>query len=158
MTEATKKVILRLKEVKAQKDLSCQDIVDLCEAQNEAVSLSTVRRIFAKGSEDGPDYRTYTINAIFRAVIGTEDVELTDAEAAALTDVEKEVFSENAALKAIVELRDATIADLQRQIDTFKQENEDLQRIVSTMQVKLDTTTEIIRLAMESLGKGSSHC
>ena len=89
MKEATKKVILRLKAVKEQKGLSCQDIVDICEANNESISPSTVRRICAKGSEDGPDFRTYSINAVFRAVVGTEDIELTAAEKAALTDVEK---------------------------------------------------------------------
>ncbi len=157
MTEATKKVVLRLKEAKEQKKMTCQDIVDSCEAQNEAVSLSTVRRIFAKSSEDGPDFRPYTINAIFRAVIGTEEVELTAAEEAALTDMEKEVYTENAALKAVVEMRDLTIADLQQQIDILKQEKSELENTVSTMRIKLETTTDIIRLAMESLGKGSSH-
>ena len=157
MTEATKKLVSRLREAKDQKQLTCQDIVDACEAQNEAVSLSTVRRIFAKSSEDGPDFRPYTINAIFRAVIGTEEVELTAADEAALTDTEKEVFTENAALKAVVEMRDMTIADLQQQIDTLKLEKAELENIVSTMHIKLDTTTDIIRLAMESLGKGSSH-
>ena len=157
MTEATKKVILRLREAKDQKQMTCQDIVDACEAQNEAVSLSTVRRIFAKSSEDGPDFRPYTINAIFRAVIGTEEVELTAAEEAALTDMEKEVYTENAALKAVVEMRDLTIADLQQQIDMLKQEKSELENTVSIMRIKLETTTDIIRLAMESLGKGSSH-
>ena len=157
MTEATKKVVLRLKEAKEQKQMTCQDIVDLCEAQNEAVSLSTVRRILAKSSEDGPDCRPYTINAIFRAVIGTEDVELTAAEEAALTDTEKEVFTENAALKAVVEMRDITIADQQQQIETLQQKITELENTISTLNIRLDTTTDIIRMAMESLGKGSSH-
>ncbi len=157
MTEATKKVVLRLKEAKEQKQMTCQDIVDLCEAQNEAVSLSTVRRIFAKSSEDGPDCRPYTINAIFRAVIGTEDVELTAAEEAALTDTEKEVFTENAALKAVVEMRDITIAEQQQQIETLQQKITELETTISTLNIRLDTTTDIIRMAMESLGKGSSH-
>ena len=157
MTEATKKVILRLKEAKEQKGMTCQDIVDACEARNEAVSLSTVRRIFAKSSEAGPDCRPYTINAIFRAVIGTEEVALSADEEAALSDIEKEVYTENAALKAVVELRDATIADLQRQIETLAQEKSALENTINTMQIKLDTTTDIFRLAMESLGKSALH-
>ncbi len=157
MREATKKVIQRLKEVRYQKGLTYQEIVDACEAQNDSVSLSTVKRIFAKGSEDGPDYRTYTINAIFRAVIGTEEVELTAAEEAALTDTEKEVFTENAALKAVVEMRDLTIADQQQQIETLKSEIAALDDVISTLQIRLETATDIIRIAMESLGKGSSH-
>lgn len=157
MREATKKVILRLKEARVQKGLTYQDIVDACESQNESVSLSTVKRIFAKGSEDGPDYRTYTINAIFHAVIGTEEIELSAAQEAELTDTEKEVVTENAALKAVVEMKDATIEDLQNQIDTLKTEKAALESTVSTMQIKLDTTTDMFRLAMESLGKSSAH-
>ena len=157
MTEATKKVIQHLKEAKEQKKMTCQDIVDACEAHNEAVSLSTVRRIFAKSSEAGPDCRPYTINAIFRAVVGTKEVVLTAAEEAALTDIEKEVYTENAALKAVVELRDATIADLQRQIETLAQDKAALEDTLRAMQIKLDTTNDIIRIAVESFGKSSLH-
>lgn len=157
MKEATRKVILRLKEVKEQKKLSCQDVIELCYANGDSVSPSTVRRICAKGSEDGPDFRTYSIDAVFRAVVGTEELELTAAEAAALTDTEKEVYTENAALKAVVELRDATIADLQRQIESLTQEKAALEVAISTMQIKLDTTTDIIALAMRSLGEGASR-
>ena len=156
MTEATQKVILRLKEAKEQKKMTCQDIVDACEARNEAVSLSTVRRIFAKSSEAGPDCRPYTINAIFRAVIGTEEVTLSAAEDAALTDSEKEIYTENAALKAVVELRDATIADLQRQIEALRQEKDAMRKELETTQIRLETTNYMFKIAMESLGKSSS--
>lgn len=157
MRETTRKVILRLKEVREQKRLTYQEIVDACEAQGEAISLSSVKRIFAKGSEDGPDYRPYTINALLRAVIGTEDVELTAAEEAALTDTEKEVYVENSALKAAAEMHNAVIEDLQRQIVALKEEKSFLERTIADMQIRLDTTTDIIRLAMESLGKASMH-
>lgn len=155
MKESSRKVILRLKEARTQKNLSYQDIVDACEAQGESVSLSTVRRIFAKGSEDGPDYRTYTINAIFHAVIGTNDLELSAAEEAALTDTGKEAITENAALKAVIELRDTTIEELQLQVDALKAEKSTLEAAINTMQIRLDTTTDMFRLAMESLGKST---
>ena len=153
MQDSTRKVILRLKEAREQKNLTYQDIVDACEAQNESVSLSTVRRIFSKGSEDGADYRTYTINALFRAVIGTEDIELTDAEEAAMTEAEKEVVTENSALKAVVEMKDATIADLQQQIESLIAEKESLEQKVSVLQIKLETMTDIIRVSVEAIGK-----
>ncbi len=155
MKEANKKVISRLKEVRVQKGLTYQDIVDACESQNEAVSFSTVKRMFSKASDEGPDYRMATINAVFHAVIGTDDLELTAAEEAAMSDTEKEIVTENAALKAVVELRDATIEELQRQVDTITKEKIALENTISAMQIKLDTTTDMFRLAMESLGKSS---
>lgn len=141
MQEATRKVILRLKEVRNQKRLTYQEIVDACEAQNESVSLSSVKRVFAQGSENGSDFRPYTLNAIFRAVIGTEtEVE----EEAALID------TENSALKAFVELKDAALNNLQLQLDAMLEENAALRRTIEELQIRLDTTTNIIRLAVES--------
>ena len=157
MHDATKKVITRLKEVRLQKGLSYQDIVDACEEQGDHVSMSSVRRIFAKDSENGSDFRTFTVDAIFRAVVGTEELELTAAEEAALTDTEKEIVTENAALKAVVELRDATIEELQRQIEALNEEKADLKSTINTMQIKLDTTADMFKLAMESIGKSVAH-
>lgn len=157
MREENKKVILKLKEVRSQKNLTYQDIVDACEAQNESVSLSTVRRIFAKGSEDGPDYRTYTINAIFHAVVGTEDMTLTEAEQAALTDPGKEAVTENAALKAVVEMKDATISDLNQQIEELKAEKASLEARFSELTIRHETAVDMFRMAMESIGKSSVH-
>jgi uncharacterized protein with PIN domain len=157
MRERTRKVILRLKEAREQKSLTYQEIVDICENNNESVSLSSVKRLFAKGSEDRSDYRRYTLEAIFHAVIGTEDIELTAAEEAAMTDAEKEVFTENSALKAMLEMERARIESMQQQIDELKRKKEDLEQALSLMQVRLDTTNDVIRLAMESFGKGSSH-
>ena len=39
----------------------------------------------------------------------------------------------------------------------LKQEKDALENAITTMQIKLETTSDIIRLAMESLGKGASH-
>lgn len=156
MTESKRKAILRLKEVKKQKDLSLQDIVELCEAQGEAVSWSTVRRIFARGSEDGSDFRAYTINAIFHAIVGTDEVQLSEAEEAELTDTAKEIVTENSALKAMVELNDKTISDLQKIVCEREEEILELKQKLDVLQVKLDNTTNLFQLAMESLGRGSA--
>lgn len=156
MTESKRKAILRLKEVKKQKDLSLQDIVELCEAQGEAVSWSTVRRIFARGSEDGSDFRAYTINAIFHAIVGTDEVQLSAAEEAELTDTAKEIVTENSALKAMVELNDKTISDLQKFVCEREEEILELKQKLNVLQVKLDNTTNLFQLAMESLGRGSA--
>ena len=156
MTEATRKAILRLKQVKAQKNLSCQDIVDICEDQGESVSLSSVKRIFAPGSENGHDYRPFTINAIFHALIGTDDVELSEAEEAELTDTGKEIVAENSALKALVELHEKQIEQLNVVIETLNERRVQLEAEKAEMQIRIDTITDMFRLAMESLGKSIS--
>lgn len=50
LTDA-KEVILKLKEVKKEKNLSVDDIVAMLEENNEFVSKSTVARVFQEGSE-----------------------------------------------------------------------------------------------------------
>ena len=45
----TKEIILKLKEAKAEKNLSINDIVDLT---NNYLSKTTVQRVFAQGSEN----------------------------------------------------------------------------------------------------------
>ena len=157
MTEATKKTIIRLKEVKAKKKLSCQDIADACEEQGCSVSLSSVKRFFAPGSEDGHDYRSYTIDAIARAVIGTDEVELSAAEEAKLTDTGKEIVAENAALKALVELHEKSIEQLNMVIETLNERRTQLEAEKAEMQVRLETITDMFRIAMESLGKSVSN-
>ena len=150
MKEATKKVILRLKEVRVQKNMSYQDVVDACEALGVPISMSTVRRFFSKNNEDGSEFRTYTIDAIFRAVIGTEDA----PAASDIADADKEIAAENAALKAVVELRDAVIDGLRQQIADLTEANNSLQEQMNVLEIRLNTTTELFKIGMEALGKG----
>ena len=152
MKDATKRAIIRLKEVKAQKGLSCQDIVELCDKNQKQVSPTTVRRFFSKGSEDGPDFRQYTISAIFHAMIGTEEVELSETEEASLSDAEKEVVAENAALKAVIELQERSIEELNATIDELTSRLVDAKAEKEAMQIRIDTLTDVIRLAVGSIG------
>ena len=154
MKEATRKVIIKIKELKEQKELSCQDILDICENNKDSVSPSTVRRICAKGSEDGPDFRPYSLNAVLRAVVGAKEIKLTADEEASLTDTEKDIITENSALRAAFDLNEAMIEDLRKQIETLEEEKAALSRTLHEMQIRLDTTNEIIRMAVESFRKG----
>ena len=154
MKEALRKVIIRIKEVRELKGLSKQDVVDLCE---DSVSPSTVRRILANGSEDCSNFRAYSVNEVFRAVVGTEDIQLTEAEEADLTATEKEVIAENSALKAAVELRDKMIADLEDQVKNLQREKADIQSALDTANIRLETTNQLFKIAMESIGKATLH-
>ena len=156
MKEATQKVILRLKEVKDQKRLSQQDIFELCATAGEFVSKSSIRRVFANGSEHDPSFRQTTIDPIFHALIGTEEFSLSEAEEAALSDTEKEVITENSALKAMIEMKDATITVLNEKIERLGQDIMALETQLNHMTTKYHTATELIQVAMESFGRGSA--
>jgi hypothetical protein len=128
MNNSTKEVILQLKEVKEQKGLTCQNISDQCETNGESVGLTTVRRFFAKGSEEKPgSFRARTVNAIFRAVVGSDDTALSKAE--------------NAAINSVIEMNDRVLAEKDAIIA-------DLRKELVAMQVRVDTLTEVIRVAV----------
>lgn len=136
MKDTTRQAIIDLKRVKDQKELTCQKIYDLCEKNGEAIGLTTIRRIFAPGSEDKTNnFRPDTLNAILHAVLGTGSDALSKAE--------------NDALKAVIEVNDKVIAEKDATIQSLRSELE-------TMRIRLETTTDLFRLAMESLGKSVS--
>lgn len=137
MKETTRQAIIDLKRVKEQNDLTCQKIYDICEKNGEAVGLTTIRRIFAAGSEDKTNnFRPDTLNAILHAVIGTGNDSLSKAE--------------NDALKAVIEMNDKLLAEKDEAINKLTRELEDTR-------LRLDAVTDMFRLAMESLGKSSAQ-
>jgi hypothetical protein len=137
LKETTRQAIIDLKRVKEQNELTCQKIYDLCEKNGEAVGLTTIRRIFAPGSEDKTNnFRPDTLNAILHAVIGTGNDSLSKAE--------------NDALKAVIEMNDKILAEKDETIQRLTRELEDTR-------LRLDTVTDMFRLAMESIGKSAAH-
>lgn len=151
MTEATRKLVLRLKEARDKKHLSYRDIIETCEQNGDYISLGSVRRVFEPGSEDKTSgFRASTLEIIFKAVIGTEDLELTPDEEAGLNDLGMEIAAENAALKALVELRDAEIAELRKELG----ERAERERVLS---LKLATTLEMFDRAIEAIGRSTAQ-
>ena len=133
MKETTKQAIIDLKRVKEQNNLTCQKIYDICDKNGEAVGMTTIRKIFAPGSEDKPnDFHPDTLNAILHAVIGPGSDSLSKAE----TD----------ALKAVIEMNDRTISEKDEMIKALTRELEDTR-------LRLETATEMFRIAMEAIGK-----
>lgn len=113
MSERTKQVILKLKDVRLEKGLSYQAIVDKCEANGEYVSLTTVKRVFAHGSEDiGFRYDT-TLRPIVRVVLGLDEESAPPPDRQVVSvDLQNEMYAENVALKAVVDLKNGIITDL----------------------------------------------
>ena len=134
MKETTRQAIIDLKRVKEQNELSCQKIYEACEKNGEYVGMTTIRRLFASGSEDKTnDFRTDTLNAVLHAVLGTGSDALSKAE--------------DDALKAVIEMNDKLLAEKDETIRRLTRELEDTR-------LRLEATTDLVRLAMEAIGKG----
>lgn len=134
MKDTTRQAIIELKRAKEQNDITCQKIFEICEKNGEAIGITTIRRVFAPGSEDKPNnIRPATINAILHAVLGMDET-LTKAE--------------NAALGAVVEMNEQALAEKDETIRMLTRELEDAR-------LQLEATKEVIRIAMEAFGTGS---
>ena len=95
-------IIQELKKVREENGLSYQKIVDLVAQNGEAVSLSTVKKVFDDGSESyGYQYEN-TIKPIADAVLGIYSTKSTEASA-----------TEADAMKAIIDYKSEKIIELQ---------------------------------------------
>ena len=105
----TRDVIIKLKEVKKEKNLSLDQIVSLVENNNQFVSKTTVSRVFAKGSESKSFRYENTLRPIANALLDMETIEEYDD-----TDTQ--------AYKSILKLKKDLIAEYEAQNKELKEE------------------------------------
>lgn len=105
----TKDIIIRLKEVRKERNLSYGDILELMEQNGDFIAKSTLSKLFADGSEDHPEKFRYetTLRPIANAILDMENIEETDD-----MDIQ--------ALKAILKYKIERIKDLETMLDHEK--------------------------------------
>ena len=74
----TKDLIIKLKEVKEEKGLSLNEIVELVEKNGDYISRSSVQRVFSDGSEDTSFRYEETIRPIANALLDIDTIEDSD--------------------------------------------------------------------------------
>lgn len=74
----TKEIILKLKEVRLEKNLSFGNIIELMERNGDYLSKSTISRVFADGSENNSFRYDETIRPIAKALLDIENEEEDD--------------------------------------------------------------------------------
>lgn len=78
MTDS-KKLILKLKEVREEKKMSLANIEALTEQNGEHVSIASISRVFAEGSEDNNSFRYEgTLKPIANALLDIDTIEADD--------------------------------------------------------------------------------
>ena len=103
----TKDIIIQLKKVREEKQLSFGDILDLMEKNGDYLAKSTLSRVFADGSEECSFKYEETIRPIAKAMLDIEDIEDTDN-----LDVR--------AMKSLLKFKMQVIEDLEKQIFELK--------------------------------------
>lgn len=99
----TKDIITKLKEVREEKKLSFQDIMDLMEKNGDYIAKSTLSRVFSDGSEELHFKYEETIRPIANALLDIDRIEDDD-----VLDV--------IAMKTLLQYKDRRIKELEKQI------------------------------------------
>ena len=115
--ERISEIILQLKQIRIERGLSLQDVHDLVAATGGYLSLSSIKRVFAEGSEH-QNFRYHdTIQPLVRALLGVtqETPENNDITA-----------NEIDALKNVILLKDSIIKELQKENEALTAKNQEL--------------------------------
>lgn len=126
MDTKTSEIIARLKDVRAEKGYSYQKIADMTEEIGEAVSLSTVKRVF---TDTKSDFRWATIKPIATVLLGVgfETPKPDDQD----PEQPHRYYAVIEGLKALVEAKAEVIASKDKSIE-FLQKQLRRQQIYST--------------------------
>ena len=131
-------IIRNLKRVRQENGLSISEIVRICEESGNAVSETTIKKVFADGSEMlGFNYEN-TLKPIINAL-------LDDHEETAETDM----------MVSVAQFKEAKIqaleAQLTRQEDSYKRRIDFLMQQIEIKDARLDKRDEMISKLIDSI-------
>ena len=108
----TAEVIRRLKVVRKERSLTLQNIYDMLEADGSALSLTTLKRVFADGSEEINFRYENTLQPLVRVML-MDDIE--DSQPG--TKEAEEYHSQVQALQSVVELKNVILEEKNAKIE-----------------------------------------
>ena len=138
MDSRKKKLILLLKQVRIEKGLSYQDIVDRCESIEQTVSLATVKRVFGPNSEN-QEFRYASLRPIVFVLLGVE-----------YDQDEEDSSSEADALRAVIEVKGLHIEKLESDVADLRHRLNVHERTCKVLAVALAIVTILLGLALLS--------
>ena len=136
--ERMREIIINLKKIKYERELSTHDIFVMVRAAGFGTSESSVRRVYAEGSEEQNFRYQDTIRPIAQVLLGINE------DAAPMNPTEAD------ALKNIALLKESMIQDLQK-------ENEQLTARVAQLEHDLADTQELLARTQEENKRHNEH-
>lgn len=112
--QKTRQIIRQLKEIRAERSLSYQNICDMVETSGGCVSLASVKRVFADGSEEQNFRYNETIKPIVIALLGINEPPAEDGSQS----------SEVKALKTVIGIKNQTYDELAAENERVKSDYE----------------------------------
>lgn len=141
ISDKKEEVLRQLKLVRKAKKMSYQDIADGTEAMGVAVSLSSIKRVFAEGSRADEFRYDATLRPIVRFVMGVDST---------LDDLEnfEQAKATSEGLVAVVDLKDTMISRLEAELERARADHrETIERISADNRAKIDYLKEEVQRA-----------
>ena len=145
--ESTREVILLLKQVKNEKQLSFDKILAMMEDNGQFLSKSTLSRVFADGSEDNGNFRYETLRPIADVLLDIEHIETydtTDTKAyKTILKLQKEIIDElkssNEQMEMKLDQEKIRYAEqLQLETEKFQRSNDFLRHQITLKDQRID--------------------
>ena len=135
----TKNIIIQLKQIRDEKNLSFGDIMSLLENNGDYLSKTTLSRIFAEGSEEGSFRYEETLKPLCNALLDIENIEETDS-----MDVQ--------AMKTLLKYKSDRIEDLEQQIEHQRSQfNAELVALHEKMDAERESWSRSIEFLKEQI-------
>ncbi|MBQ7736996.1 MAG: hypothetical protein IJT62_04095 [Oscillospiraceae bacterium] len=134
-------LIKQLKEAKKQKEFTYPRIMERMEAKGHFISLTTLRRVFADGSEAGSFNYETTLLPIAEVLLDPEDVPTEDGPQSKEID----------ALKAIIHVQNEEIARLHELKEHLENRVTFLLEQIDKKDRRMDEKDELIKKLMEKV-------
>ncbi len=156
----TRQIILKLKEVREERNLSYDKIVSILETNGDFLSKSSVSRVFKDGSEDKSFNYNTTIRPIAKALLDMETIEEDDSP-------------EEQAMKIIMKAKMDRILELEEQVRELKEQNaheklryhekldkerESFKRSIDFMKHQIELKDKRIDILMDSMTRQMDKC
>lgn len=137
-------LIKQLKEIKEKNEITYPRILERMEKNGKFVSLTTLRRVFADGSERNADSFNYenTLMPIAEVLLNVEDVP---------TEASSPYAKEIDALKAVIHVQNEEIARLHDMKEHLESRITFLLEQIEKKDRRMDEKDEIIRKLMEKV-------
>ena len=144
------KLIKELKEAKAQNEVTYPRLIERMEKNGKYVSLTTLRRVFADGSENNATSFNLenTLMPIAEALLDAEDVPTPDGSAWA---------AEINGLKAVIHVQNEEIVKLTELKEHLENRVTFLLEQIERKDRRMDEKDEIIRKLMEIVFNGKTE-
>lgn len=140
----SQELIKLLKEIKAKNEITYPRLIDMMEQNGKVVSLTTLRRVFADGSEMNADAFNYesTLMPIAEVLLNAEDVP---------TPVDSPYAKEIDGLKSIIHVQNEEIARLHEIKEHLEDRITFLLEQIEKKDRRMDEKDETIRRLMDKI-------